>query len=402
MRAADRFAFAIAALVRQKLRGIMLLLAICISVGSVVVMTALGQGAKNFVDEEFEFLGKDLLVVLPGKKETTGGLPPVTGATARDITLDDMHYLQRRLPGSLLVPLVVGTAEASHQSRVRQSITLGSTDGFLQTHNLSILQGASLPQDAGEHGQAVALIGMTLATELYPGQSPLGRWLRLDNRRFRVIGVFESSSSNMGLRLNEAVMVPVLTAQSLFNAAGLFRMFVQAAPGDDLADLERNVLALMKERHQGIEDVTVLRPDALLATFGDILLTLTLAVAGIGTISLVVAGIMMMNIMLISTHQRAAEIGLLKALGADNPCVRSLFLTEALLLSAAGAMLGIAVGYLLVALLGWYYPDFPLEVPLWAALAAAISAPLIALLFALMPANRAARRPPVESLRGSG
>ncbi|WP_207232151.1 ABC transporter permease [Corallincola spongiicola] len=400
MRSTDLLSFALAALVRQKLRGVMLLLAIGISVASVVVMTALGQGAKNFVDNEFAFLGKDLLILLPGKKETTGGLPPITGASARDITLDDMRYLQQQIADIVVAPLIVGTTEASYRARNRQAITLGTSEAFFTTHNLDLIAGQGLPKGAVERAQSVSVIGSDLAAELYPQQSPLGQWLRLDNRRFRVIGVFQSNSSNMGLRLNEAVLIPVASAQALFNTSGLFRLFIQSAGGQSLVRLQQRVIHLMADRHQGVEDITVLRPDALLSTFGDILLTLTLAVAGIGTISLVVAGIMMMNIMLISTHQRASEIGLLKALGADNHTVRAIFLTEAALLSLAGALLGMVCGYLLVALMAWWYPAFPLAVPLWAAVSAFCCAPLVALLFALMPASRAAQKPPVESLRG--
>ena len=397
----DRLSYALIALSRQKLRGSMLLLAISLSVASILVLTALGQGAKNFVENEFAFLGKDLLILLPGKKETTGGMPPITGATARDLTLADMQYVQRQIPKMIAVPLVVGTAEASYQARLRQTITLGTTSDFLITHHLQLIMGSQLPEHAIDRAQSLALIGSDLAEELYPQQAPVGQWLRLDNRRFRIIGVFESNSSNMGLRLNEAVLIPVATAQDLFNSPGLFRLFIQAAEGQSLDELQDRVSLLIRERHQGKDDVTILQPDALLATFGEILVTLTLAVAGIGTISLVVAGIMMMNIMLISTHQRSPEIGLLKALGADQQSIRALFLTEALLLSLAGASLGQGAGFITVQLLVWTYPAFPLAVPFWAALAAFISAPLFGLLFALLPASQAARKDPVDCLKGA-
>jgi len=243
-------------------------------------------------------------------------------------------------------------------------------------------------------------MGQWLADKLFAGQNPLGQWVRLDDRRFRVAGVYSSSSSNMGLKLDETILIPVTAAQSLFNNSGLFRLFLQSGSGHRLDWLEARILALIAERHQGIADVTLIRPDAMLTTFGDILLTLTLVVTGIGTISLVVAGILMMNIMLISTHQRAAEIGLLKALGATQAVIRRLFLYEAAMLSAAGAVVGILLGYLAVFIASLWLPAFPIQVPGWAALTAFFISLLIGILFAIVPARRAASKQAVESLRG--
>ncbi|WP_432455650.1 ABC transporter permease [Agarivorans sp. QJM3NY_29] len=401
MRLLDAIGYALAALLRQRLRAVMLLAAIAISVGSVVMMTALGQGARNFVEQEFSFLGKDVLIILPGRKETTGGMPPVTGTSLRDLTLADMAHIQRRIPHLRVAPLVLGASEVKFASRNRQSMILGSTAEIFATHRLRLLRGKTLPDIPLESARPVCVLGATLAQELFAQANPLGQWIRLDNRRFRVIGTFTSESSNMGLKFDETVLIPVASAQSLFNAPGLYRLFVQTLTPQDLAAQGSLLLQVIAERHQGVADVTLLRPDSLLATFNEILFTLTLAVTGIGAISLIVAGIMMMNIMLISTHQRCAEIGLLKALGASNGTVRSLFLCEAMLLSLGGGIVGLLVGYSAVVLLSWYYPDFPVQVPLWASASALLSAVVIGLLFALLPANQAARQKPVESLKGS-
>ncbi len=399
MRRGDQLRFASLALSRHRGRALMLILAISLSVASVLVMTALGQGARNFVAAEFSGLGKDLLVMFPGRKETTGGLPPVSGNSLRDITLDDMSYLQQRVAELRLVPLIMGFSEAKQGARIRQTMLLGTSNEMRETHQLSLLKGQWLPGDAtADH--SVCLLGRTVARELFAEKNPVGQWVRFDNRRFRVVGIFTSRSSNLGMDFSEAALIPVGAAQSLFNTQGLFRLIIQPLAGQNtrtlIAQLERH----MQERHQGVLDVTVVRRDAMLQTFNQILLTLTLAVAGIGAISLLVSGIMMMNLALVSTHQRTGEIGLLKALGADSRLIQQLFLSEALLLASSGALCGTLIGFLAVQVAAALWPSFPIQIPLWAALAAVAAALGTGLLFCWLPARQAAAKDAVASLRG--
>ena len=397
MRRPDVIRFAAVALLRQRSRALVLILAVSLSVTSVLLLTALGEGARRYVADQFSSLGKDLLVMFPGRKETTGGLPPVTGNSLRQITLDDMHYLGQHQPNVRLVPLVIGFAEAKQGARLRQTMLLGSSNGLRDTHGLVLLSGRWLPGDAAED-RPVALLGAVVARELFGQADPVGQWLRFDNRRFRVVGVFTSQSSNLGMDMAEAALIQVGSAMRLFNTEGLFRLLIQPLAGQAVPPLVKRLEQLMQARH-GVLDVTVVRRDAMLATFSTILSTLTLAVAGIGAISLLVSGIMMMNLALISTRQRTGEIGLLKALGADSRQIRQLFLWEALLLSGSGALFGTVLGYALVALAGVIWPGFPAAVPLLATFCTIPAALLTGLFFSWLPASRAARQDPVSSLR---
>ncbi|PKQ78393.1 ABC transporter permease [Aeromonas sobria] len=397
MRRPDVIRFAAVALLRQRSRALVLILAVSLSVTSVLLLTALGEGARRYVADQFSSLGKDLLVMFPGRKETTGGLPPVTGNSLRQITLDDMHYLGQHQPKVRLVPLVMGFAEAKQGARLRQTMLLGSSNGLRDTHGLVLLSGRWLPGDAAED-RPVVLLGAVVARELFGQADPVGQWLRFDNRRFRVVGVFTSQSSNLGMDMAEAALIPVGSAMRLFNTEGLFRLLIQPLAGQAVPPLVKRLELLMQARH-GVLDVTVVRRDAMLATFSTILSTLTLAVAGIGAISLLVSGIMMMNLALISTRQRTGEIGLLKALGADSRQIRQLFLWEALLLSGSGALFGTGLGYALVALAALIWPSFPVAVPLLATLCTIPAALLTGLFFSWLPASRAARQDPVNSLR---
>lgn len=396
----DRVWFAWHALTRHRGRAVLLVLAISLSVASVLVMTALGQGARNFVAAEFSGLGKDLLVMFPGRKETTGGMPPVSGNSLRDITLEDMDYLGQRLPNLRLVPLIMGFSEAKQGAHLRQTMLLGTSNQMQFTHQLSLLKGQWLPGDPTVDA-SVCLLGARVAQELFGEREIVGQWVRFDNRRFRVVGVFTSRSSNLGMDFNEAALIPVGAAQSLFNTQGLFRLMIQPLGGQAMPGLIRKLEQHMRERHQGVLDVTVMRRDAMLQTFNAILLTLTLAVAGIGAISLLVSGIMMMNLALVSTHQRTGEIGLLKALGANARAIRTLFLTEALILSTAGSLGGLLVGYFCVGVAAWLWPDFPIEVPWLATLMAPLAAMGTGVLFSWIPARQAASKDAVASLRSS-
>jgi putative ABC transport system permease protein len=198
--------------------------------------------------------------------------------------------------------------------------------------------------------------------------------------------------------LSEAIFIPVASAQAVFNTNGLFRVVLKAREGVAIEPLKAALLARMKELHEGEEDVTVTSPDAMLSTFDGVLRVLTLGVSGIAAISLVVAGILVMNLTLMSVSQRTPEIGLLKALGATDAQVRAIFLAEAGVLAAAGAIAGMLGGRAAIALIAALYPAIPFASPLWALVAASALALATALLFAWLPAAKAARLEPVLAL----
>jgi putative ABC transport system permease protein len=192
--------------------------------------------------------------------------------------------------------------------------------------------------------------------------------------------------------------VPISIAQAMLNTNTLFRILVETRSREQIDEVKVSVLKLITQRHEGEEDVTVITQDAVLKTFDKILGVLTLGVAGIAAISLAVAGVLVMNVMLVSVAQRTAEIGLLKALGATSSAVRELFMAEAILLSLSGGLLGLGLGYLGAALLRYLYPTFPAYPPLWAVLAGLGTSLVSGLIFGVMPARRAAQLDPIQAL----
>ena len=342
MRLLDLVRYTLLALRRQRFRSLMLLLAVGLGVGAVIVLTALGEGARGYVMGEFAFLGKDTVVMFPGRKETTGGMPPITGTAARAITLEEVAVLQRTVPGiTSLAPIVIGNGPVSYAARERESIVLGTTAAFFPIRQLQVGQGSSLPDLALNEGRQVAVIGHKLKTELFDNRRAIGQWVRLRDYRFRVVGVLSGTGDSFGADLSEAIFVPVASAQSVFNIHGLFRVMMKIRDNYQVEEVKAQIAQRMQELHEGEQDVTIISPDAMLSTFDDILQAMTLGVAGIAAISLVVAGILVMNVTLLSVKHRTAEIGLLKAIGAPAEQVRVLFLTEAALAATGGAMLGI-------------------------------------------------------------
>ncbi len=400
MRAKDTLQFGIRSISGTPQRTLLMLLAMAIGVGSVMVLTALGEGARSYVTNEFSQLGTNLLIVLPGRKETTGGAPPIMGETPRDLTLNDAISLTRNRSVHRVAPISVGSAPVSFQQLEREVNILGSTADLLPVRQMELGLGKFLPEGDPTRGTAVAVLGSKLKKELFGNNKALGQWIRISERRFRVIGILKAKGESLGTDMSDVAIIPVASAQSLFNTTSLFRILVQARSRESIPQAEQAVIATIRERHDGEDDVTVITQDAMLSTFDDIFLALTMTVAGIGTISLTVAGILIMNVMLIAVSQRTSEIGLLKALGSPGRQILHLFLVEAALLSLGGAIIGVAVAFGGVWILEQMFPEFPLSIPLWSFAAAVAVSILTGLLFGVLPARRAAALDPVLALTG--
>ena len=382
----------------QPLRAALIVFAMSIGVASVNVLTALGDSARTYVVNEFESLGTHLIIILPGRTETTGGSPPLFGETPRDLTLNDATALFRSRHIAAIAPVSVGSAPVSTAGLERETNILGSNHALLQVRHLSLEQGQFLPEaDVGQE-IPVCVIGQTIREQLFPQQQAVGQWLRINDRRFRVIGVLASQGQSIGVGFDEIVIVPVASALALFDSHSLFRILVEAHSQQDMYLAIDEIRSMIKQRHEGEDDITIITQDSVVNTFDKILNALTLTVASIAAVSLAVAGVLVMNVMLVSVSQRTAEIGLLKALGATRRQLRWLFLLEAALLSLAGAVFGSLLGQCGLWFLQWLYPNFPLSLPTWAWLAALTVSLATGLIFGVLPAHKAAKLDPVVAL----
>ena len=400
MRLPDLLQFAGYSLAGARTRTALMLLAMSIGVASVTLLTALGEGARRYVVGEFEQLGTDMLIMLPGRNETTGAAPPMFGETPRDLTLDDALALKRPRSISRVAPLSVGNAPVSFGAREREVTIIGATAEFFPIRRVSVSRGSALPEGEAERARNIVVLGAKLKRELFDGKRALGEWVRINDRRYRVIGILEAAGESLGQDLGEMAVIPVASAQALFDSPSLFRILIQARNKDEMTRATEAAREIIRQRHDGEDDVTIIAQDALLSTFDNILRALTYTVGGIAGISLAVAGILIMNVMLVTVSQRVPEIGLLKALGASEREVLRLFLSESVMLAGAGAVLGLLLALLGIALLRHLFPLFPVAAPVWAPLAAAGVAIAAGLIFGVLPARRAARLDPVQALAG--
>lgn len=399
MRLADILDFCWQVVRGNRGRTLLILLAMGIGVSAVLIVTTLGEGARRYVLSQFSGLGANLLIVLPGRSETAGGTPGfLVGKNPRDLTIDDAQALLRSRSVRRIAPLIVGAGDVHWNARNRSTPVLGTTSDFITVREMSMGQGAFLPEGDPHHAQPVCVIGAKVKRELFSGHDAVGEWLRIGDRRFRVIGVIAPQGESLGFNTDEVVIIPLAASQALFNTQSIFRIMIEAKSRAQVPFAKTDVLDILRERHEGERDVTVVTQDAILSTFDRILRTLTLAVGGIAAISLSVAGILIMNVMLISVSQRKREIGLLKALGASGAQVRLIFFTEAVLLALAGVVAGLIGGWIGQLMISEAFPNIPFVTPWWALIAAPMTALVTAVVFSVAPARQAARLDPVIAL----
>ena len=399
MRIVDTLKYASFALVSHKLRTVLILFAMSIGVASVTILTALGSGAKNYIINEFSSLGTHLLIVLPGRVETSGfAASLIIGKTPRDLTIQDARALLQSPSIKRIAPISLGVANVSWKQMEREVPIIGSTHELIGVRRWEMLQGHFLPKTDMDKSSPVCVIGSKIREEIFGKTRTQGEWLRIGDYRCRVIGVLKSEGHSVGVNTEDLVIVPVASALSMFNTPSLFRIMVEAKNRDSVDLAGEDILEIIKKRHHNNLDVTVITQDAVLGTFDKILTAITLAVSGIAAISLAVAGILIMNVMLISVSQRTYEIGLLKALGAPQKSIKSLFLYEAVLLAIAGGILGISLGYAAAWFIEQIYPVFTVSPPAWAIYLALFTAFFTGLFFGTLPARKAARLDPVIAL----
>jgi putative ABC transport system permease protein len=394
----ELIAFAIGALRGHRLRTVLSVAGVAVGIAAVVALTALGEGARQYVVQEFSSLGTNLLIVIPGKVETTGMMP--FGGTTNDLTIDDYRAVATRIP--LVVeaaPLATGTEVVRAGGRARSVGIFGTTAELARVRRLVVGSGRFLTPGDPDRGGSEVVLGLKVAQELFGAVSPLGKVVRIGEWRFRVVGVLAPRGRSLGFDFDDIVFIPVRTSMRMFNRSSLFRILVEVGSESNLAPAKKAVIELLAERHR-VEDVTVITQDAVVSTFNSVFNVLTLALVAIASVSLTVAGVGIMNVMLVAVAERKREIGLLKALGATTSQVLAVFIAEASVLSSLGGAVGLFAGWVSIRVFVQIYPTFPAAPPAWAVAASLAVSLGVGIVFGVVPARRAARLDPVQALVG--
>lgn len=390
----------------NKMRSALTLLGIIIGVGAVIAMIALGSGASKKISEQIAKMGSNLLIVVPGA--TTAGGVRLGAGTQSTLSINDAEAIARECPAVLAVaPGYSRVAQVIYGSQNWSTAILGTTPNILVVRDWTLSEGRAFSDEETRNASKVCMLGQTVVERLFGDASPIGQIIRISNIPFTVIGVLEAKGqSPTGSDQDDTVMVPITVAQKrLFGTAfpGMIGVVMVKAVGpDELGPAQAQITALLKQRHriaQGQDDdFTVRNLSQLMDTAKKSSQTMTFLLGAIASVSLLVGGIGIMNIMLVSVTERTREIGIRMAVGARTWDIRTQFLVESIILSLMGGIIGIGFGVggsvALSTFTGW-----PTSVSVSSVLLAFGFSGFVGIFFGFYPAWKASLLNPIEALR---
>jgi putative ABC transport system permease protein len=366
-------------------RSLLTMLGIVIGIASVILLTSIGEGTRFYVMSEFTQFGTTVAEVVPGRVETTGA-PGALGITVHPLTLEDAAALERVPGAERVLPAVLGTASVERDGKSRDVVVYGVTSAAPSLWVWRVRGGRFLPEMEWRRGAPLVVLGPKLKRELFGDETALGQHVRISGERFLVLGVMEPKGQFLGFDLDDTAFIPVGEARRLFNHLGLTKI--------DFSIANASMIDTVVERVRSL----LITQTGMLESLGRIIRIVSLAVGGIGGISLLVGSIGILTMMWISVNERTSEIGLARAIGATPAQILALFLSEAAMLSTLGGALGLGLGIGLAQLLHLYVPALPVKTPMeFVFLALAVSL-VVGLVSGLLPARRAASLDPLIAL----
>ena len=390
-------------MVSNKLRTFLTLLGIIIGVGAVIAMVSLGFGVKESIKDNISKLGSNLLMVSAGGRTATGAR--LAAGEGAHLTFDDMLAIEKQVDG---IAGISASVNSSYQlvagNQNWTSRVEGTTPSNFEIQNYELEDGRLFTERDMNSRARVAVIGKTVADNLFPGDDPVGQIMRIKKAPFQVIGVLKpKGSSGMGQDQDDTVIIPLTTAQNrMMGITHVQRITVQAENENVINDVQAEVEQVLRIRHKikegDYDDFTISNMAAIMDTMMATANSITLLLGCIAAISLLVGGIGIMNIMLVSVTERTREIGIRKALGATYNNILLQFLIEAMVIGVVGGFLGVVIGviasYGISSFAGWNT-----VISWWAIVVAVVFSVGIGLFFGIYPARKAALLDPIDALR---
>lgn len=394
---------ALRALRKNKLRSLLTVLGVVIGVCAVITLVNMGSGAQISIEKAISGLGTNLLIIFPGSV-TKGGIRTGYG-TVTTLTAEDAQAIQNECSAiQMVTPVVSSAAQVVFQNQNWSTSILGTNLDYQRIKNWPAERGEFFALQDVKAATKVCVLGKTVAEKLFGGQNPVGHVIRIKRIPFRVVGMLTPKGQTaFGQDQDDTIVVPYTTAQKrLVGITHLTMVMASAVSTDLMVDAQEQVRNLLRHRHHIKEgeddDFTVRNLADLTAVFSIITGILTLLLGSIASISLVVGGIGIMNIMLVSVTERTREIGIRMSVGAKSKDILLQFLFEAVLLSLIGGIIGIFLGIGLTYSIS-YFTGWPTPVSLYAILIAFIFATGVGIFFGLYPARKASRMNPIDALR---
>lgn len=397
----ESFLMAWASLIANKMRSILTMLGIIIGVAAVIALVSIGNGVKQDIQNSISSLGSNLLMVMPGAPRTPGVRP--SQGSMKSLKVSDYQAISKLDGVKAASPYTANSYVTIYQSKNWTTTVSGVSSNFQDVNNWTMAEGRFISSKNVENRERVAVVGQTVVKNLFAGEDPVGKEIRVKNIPFRVIGVLNSKGNGtMGNDQDDTIFIPYTTAMERVEGVDYLRMVYVVANDDNGIDrLQSDIENLLRVRHSikdtNLDDFNIQNMKSIMETMEQTTGTLTLFLGAVAAISLVVGGIGIMNIMLVSVTERTREIGIRKALGATYFVIVTQFLIEAVVISLMGGLIGIALGIGASKLIGWA-----------SGMSTVISVPTIVLSFAfsmaiglvfgIYPARKAAKLNPIDAL----